>query len=155
MRLVRIRRRPWLDWAQVERRSEDTNSKAGVRECACTSSICSATGTLLENGGRYAITIKPKEASWYDRDIPTIPAGFYSLDAPSFWQKGLMVLAVPMRRELIRPWFRIVARTGGTGGRRASWIQIQRTTQSMKCSTQPVTANSSFSSTTPLLACRA
>jgi uncharacterized protein (DUF2235 family) len=81
-----------------------------------TSSICSETGILLENGGRYAITIKPKETSWYDRDIPTSPAGFYSLDAPSFWQKGLMVLAVPMRRELIRPWFRIVARTGGTGG---------------------------------------
>jgi hypothetical protein len=81
-----------------------------------TSSICSATGILLENGGRYAITIKAKEASWYDRDIPTSPAGFYSLDAPHFWQKGLMVLAIPMRRELIRPWFRIVARTGGTGG---------------------------------------
>ncbi|SHG45400.1 DUF2235 domain-containing protein [Bradyrhizobium erythrophlei] len=81
-----------------------------------TSSVCSATGILLENGGRYAITIKSKEASWYDRDIPTSLAGFYSLDAPRFWQKGLMVLAVPMRRELIRPWFRIVARTGGTGG---------------------------------------
>ena len=81
-----------------------------------TSSICSATGILLEHGGRYAITIKSKEASWYDRDIPTSPAGFYSLDAPSFWQKGLMVLAIPMRRELIRPWFRIVARIGGTGG---------------------------------------
>jgi hypothetical protein len=81
-----------------------------------TSSMCSATGILLENGGRYAITIKAKEASWYDRDIPTSPAGFYSLDAPHFWQKGLMVLATPFRRELIRPWFRIVARTGGTGG---------------------------------------
>ena len=81
-----------------------------------TSSVCSATGILLENGGRYAITIKAKEASWYDRDIPTSPAGFYSLDAPSLWQKGLMILAVPMRRELIRPWFRIVARTGSAGG---------------------------------------
>jgi hypothetical protein len=81
-----------------------------------TSSVCSATGILLENGGRYAITIKSKQASWYDRDIPTSPAGFYSLDAPGFWQRGLMVLAIPMRRELIRPWFRIVARTGGTGG---------------------------------------
>ena len=81
-----------------------------------TSSICSATGILLENGGRYAITIKPKETPWYDGDIPTSPAGFYSLDAPSFWQKGIMVLAVPMRRELIRPWFRIVARTGRIGG---------------------------------------
>jgi hypothetical protein len=81
-----------------------------------TSSVCSTTGILLENGGRYAVTIKAKETSWYDRDIPTSPAGFYSLDAPNLWHKALMVLAVPMRRELIRPWFRIVARTGSTGG---------------------------------------
>ena len=27
-----------------------------------------------------------------------------------------MVLALPMRRELIRPWFRMVARTGSVGG---------------------------------------
>jgi uncharacterized protein (DUF2235 family) len=81
-----------------------------------TSSVCSTTGVLLENGGRYAITIKAKETFWYDRDIPTSPAGFYSLDAPNLWHKGLMVLAVPMRRELIRPWFRIVARAGSTGG---------------------------------------
>jgi hypothetical protein len=80
------------------------------------SSVCSATGILLENGGRYAISIKAREAHWYDRTIETSPAGFYSLDAPTFWQKVAMVLALPMRRELIRPWFRIVARTGGAGG---------------------------------------
>jgi hypothetical protein len=27
-----------------------------------------------------------------------------------------MVFALPMRRELIRPWFRVVARTGSVGG---------------------------------------
>jgi hypothetical protein len=80
------------------------------------SSVCSTTGILLENGGRYAITIKAKETPWHDRDIPTSLAGFYSLDAPNLWHKALMVLAVPMRRELIRPWFRIVARIGSTGG---------------------------------------
>ena len=80
------------------------------------SSICSATGVLLEDGGRYAITIKAREAHWYDRTIETSPAGFYSLDASTVWQKIAMVLALPMRRELIRPWFRMVARTGGVGG---------------------------------------
>jgi uncharacterized protein (DUF2235 family) len=80
------------------------------------SSICSTTGVLLEDGGRYEISIKAREAHWYDRTIATSPAGFYSLDAPTFWQKFTMVLALPMRRELIRPWFRIVARTGGIGG---------------------------------------
>jgi hypothetical protein len=39
----------------------------------------------------------------------------FSLDAPTIWQKVAMVLALPMRRELIRPWFRMVARTGGAG----------------------------------------
>jgi hypothetical protein len=81
-----------------------------------TSSVCSATGVLLENGGRYAIAIKAREPHWYDRTIETSPAGFYSLDAPTFWQKIAMVIALPMRRELIRPWFRMVARTGGVGG---------------------------------------
>ena len=80
------------------------------------SSVCHATGILLENGGRYAITIKSREPHWYDRDIETSPAGFSSLDAPTFAQKIAMVFAVPMRRELIRPWFRVVARTGALGG---------------------------------------
>ena len=80
------------------------------------SSVCSATGILLENGGRYAITIKAREPHWYDSTIETSPAGFYSLDPPSVWHKVVMVLALPMRRELIRPWFRMVARIGGVGG---------------------------------------
>jgi hypothetical protein len=78
--------------------------------------VCSATGILLENGGRYAITIKARESHWYDRTIETSPAGFYSLDVSEIWRKAVMVLALPMRRELIRPWFRMVARTGGIGG---------------------------------------
>jgi uncharacterized protein (DUF2235 family) len=80
------------------------------------SSVCSATGILLDNGGRYEITIKAREPHWHDGAIETSPAGFYSLDAPTVGQKAVMILGLPMRRELIRPWFRIVARTGGVGG---------------------------------------
>jgi hypothetical protein len=80
------------------------------------SSVCSATGILLDNGGRYEIAIKTREPHWYDGTIETSPVGFYSLDAPEVWRKALVVFALPMRRELIRPWFRMVARTGGTGG---------------------------------------
>jgi hypothetical protein len=36
-------------------------------------------------------------------------------DLRSLWQKFLVFIAVPLRRELIRPWFRVVARIGGTG----------------------------------------
>jgi len=79
-------------------------------------SLCAATGILLEDGGRYEISIKAREPYWRDGSIETTAGGFYSLDAPTPWQKAAVVLAVPMRRELIRPWFRIVARTGGAGG---------------------------------------
>ena len=92
-------------------------TKAETRKLSLdASSVCSATGILLENGGRYAITIKARETYWYDRTIETSPAGFYSMDAPEIWRKVVKVLALPMRRELIRPWFRIVARTGSVGG---------------------------------------
>lgn len=37
------------------------------------------------------------------------------MDAPEIWRKIVKVLALPMRRELIRPWFRIVARTSSVG----------------------------------------
>jgi uncharacterized protein (DUF2235 family) len=80
------------------------------------SSVCSATGILLDSGGRYEITIKAREPHWHDGAIETSPDGFYSLDAPTVWQKAIMILGLPMRRELIRPWFRIVARTGSVGG---------------------------------------
>jgi hypothetical protein len=42
-------------------------------------------------------------------------SGFYATDLRSLWQKFLMFTAVPLRRELIRPWFRVVARIGGAG----------------------------------------
>lgn len=81
-----------------------------------TKSPCQPTGILFEAGGRYLITIKAREPVWHDGDIPTTSAGFSALDAPRLDQKLLMLAAVPMRRELTRPWFRIVARTGGKGG---------------------------------------
>jgi hypothetical protein len=109
-----------LDDAGLVCREGGTSSKMAKGETRKllfdASSICSTTGVLLEDGGRYEIMIKAREARWYDRTIETSPAGFYSLDAPTFWQRFAMVLALPMRRELIRPWFRMVARTGGVGG---------------------------------------
>ena len=94
------------EWERARRRKLSFDSSA----------VCSATGVLLEEGGRYAIAINAREPRWYDRGIETSPAGFYSLDAPTFLQRAFMVLALPMRRELIRPWFRLVARTGSAGG---------------------------------------
>ncbi len=78
------------------------------------SELCQSTGVVLEEHGRYRVTFGPT-ASFRDADIDG-SKGFYSFDPPSLAQKLLMVMAVPLRRELIRPWFRIVARIGGKGG---------------------------------------
>jgi len=81
-----------------------------------TASICTATGIQLDKRGRYLIVLKSREPQWYDGNIRTSPAGFYSLEARAWWRKVLMVTVLPLRRELIRPWFRVVAHTGGAGG---------------------------------------
>jgi uncharacterized protein (DUF2235 family) len=80
-----------------------------------TLAICTPTGIMLEEGKRYLIVVKAREPRWYDANIETSPAGFHSWQAPG-WQKLFMVAALPLRRELIRPWFRVVARMGGVGG---------------------------------------
>jgi len=78
------------------------------------SNLCQSTGVWLEARGQYVITFDSTN-DFYDGDIPAAQ-GFYSTDPPSLWQKAVMISGVPLRRELIRPWFRIVARMGGTGG---------------------------------------
>lgn len=42
--------------------------------------------------------------------------GFYTTDAPRWSQRAWLLLGVPLRRELTRPWFRLVLRYGATGG---------------------------------------
>ena len=81
-----------------------------------TTALCMPTGIMLEQGKRYLIQLKAREAYWRDGDIDTSPAGFRSLDPPTWWHKAKMVAGIPLRRELIRPWFRVVARIGGVGG---------------------------------------
>lgn len=79
-----------------------------------TSELCQSTGVWLETNGKYLIQFESTK-SFRDGNIEA-SKGFYSTDPPSFRQKMVMVTAVPLRRELIRPWFRVVVRIGGTGG---------------------------------------
>ncbi len=79
-----------------------------------TASLCQNMGVKLEQNKRYRITVKAVEP-FTDGGIEA-SRGFYFLDPPRLWQKAFMFVAVPFRRELIRPWFRIVARIGGKGG---------------------------------------
>ena len=78
-----------------------------------TKDICKATGIVLEQGGRFQITLRQTKP-WLDGDISTTIGGFYSADLE--WpRRALMFLAWPLKRTFIRPWFRVIARTGSTG----------------------------------------
>jgi hypothetical protein len=81
-----------------------------------TSDLCNKTGVFVEgNGAKYHVAIKSSSA-WSDGGVPSQLGGFYTTDAPAWYQRGLLMLAVPLRRELTRPWFRLVLRYGSTGG---------------------------------------
>ncbi|MGZ9072993.1 MAG: DUF2235 domain-containing protein [Rhodoplanes sp.] len=81
-----------------------------------TSGLCNKTGIFVEgNGAKYHVAIKATSA-WRDGDIPSQLGGFYTTDAPAWYQRTLLMLGVPLRRELTRPWFRLVLRYGATGG---------------------------------------
>jgi hypothetical protein len=68
----------------------------------------------LEKDAKYLLTIKGTN-SFRDDKIDA-SKGIYFLDPPGLFPKLLMVAAIPLRRELTRPWFRIVARFGSKGG---------------------------------------
>jgi hypothetical protein len=78
-----------------------------------TSELCQSTGVWLERNGRYLITFDSTD-SFKDNEIEA-SEGFSSTSVP-FPQSVAMLAAVPLRRELLRPWFRVVARIGGKGG---------------------------------------
>jgi hypothetical protein len=79
-----------------------------------TSNLCQNMGVRLEQNAKYLISVKVVEP-FTDGGIEA-SHGFYSWGPASLGQKLIMVAAIPFRRELIRPWFRIVARFGGKGG---------------------------------------
>jgi uncharacterized protein (DUF2235 family) len=76
---------------------------------------CKSTGISVEANGKYSITVTVDEA-WSDGGIPSELGGFYTTDAPHWYQRLALMLGVPLRRELTRPWFRLVLRYGGVGG---------------------------------------
>ena len=79
-----------------------------------TSELCQSTGVWLESGGKYLIKFDSTD-DFKDGDIDA-SEGFYSTSPRSWLQSATMLAAVPLRRELFKPWFRVVARTGGKGG---------------------------------------
>ncbi|MGE0677208.1 DUF2235 domain-containing protein [Pseudolabrys sp.] len=75
---------------------------------------CFATGLPLKAGIRYVIQIdSPK--GWADASYPTDLGGYAISDLPTVFSRITLILATPLRRVLLRRWFRIIARVGETG----------------------------------------
>ncbi len=81
-----------------------------------TSNPCQDMGIVFEEHKTYKVVIEINEP--FRKSVVDVDAskGFYLFDAPSLLQKARLLVELPLRRELIRPWFRIIARLGSTGG---------------------------------------
>jgi uncharacterized protein (DUF2235 family) len=84
-----------------------------------TSNVCQSMKVLFERDGKYLVQFD-STASFRD-GLFGIDAskGFTPSDLPSWDKRALLTLATPLRREWFRPWFRVVARFGGSGGEEA------------------------------------
>jgi hypothetical protein len=82
-----------------------------------TSNLCNKTGIAVEENARYVLAVKADATPpWSDGAVPSKLGGFYTTDALHWYQRVALMLGVPLRRELTRPWFRLVLRYGGVGG---------------------------------------
>ncbi|MBI1204151.1 MAG: DUF2235 domain-containing protein [Rhodopseudomonas sp.] len=79
-----------------------------------TNALCQNMRVTLMRGGRYLIKFNIIEP-FMDGNIEA-SMGFYTGDPPNLWQRIVAAAALPNRRELLRPWFRVVARIGSAGG---------------------------------------
>lgn len=78
------------------------------------SELCWPTGVKLTAGKRYVITIE-SAVGWQNAGIPSGLGGYEIQSLPGFWTRTKMVLLIPLRRVLLRSWFRIIARVGEIG----------------------------------------
>ena len=78
------------------------------------SNLCQDMKVSVEKDAKYLLTVKGTN-SFRDGGIEA-SKGIYFLDPPGIFPKLVMAAGIPIRRELTRPWFRIVARFGSKGG---------------------------------------
>jgi hypothetical protein len=71
-------------------------------------------GVWVEQNGRYLVQFESTD-DFKDGDDIDASEGFYSTTFNSISQQAAFLAAVPLRRELFHPWFRVVARIGGKG----------------------------------------
>ena len=79
-----------------------------------TSEYCHDTGLMLDENKTYKVTVEITKP-FGDRWLDDASKGVYFSD-PMFLQKIRLLALLPLRRDLIRPWFRIILKFGTTGG---------------------------------------
>jgi hypothetical protein len=79
-----------------------------------TSNLCQSTHVFVEQKARYVIQFD-STSNFRDGTIDA-SRGFDASDLPDWKTRTIMTLATPLRRAWLRPWFRVVARYGATGG---------------------------------------
>jgi hypothetical protein len=80
--------------------------------------LCAATGVRLAAGARYRIHLqKPDSVAWRDLNIDgRFPGGFTAASPGlSLWQRALLAVSTPFRRQWSGHWFVPVARVGSKG----------------------------------------
>jgi hypothetical protein len=77
-------------------------------------SACNATGIWLEQGQKYDLKVTP-DGTWKDGDRTVSSRGIYGSDLPTRWDRFVAMFKWPLKRDFIRPPFRVIARVGSTG----------------------------------------
>jgi len=76
--------------------------------------LCWASGIQLSAGTRYVISIE-QTGPWQDGHYTTHLGGYEITSLPGLLLRAQMFALTPLRRVLLRPWFRVIARVGEAG----------------------------------------
>jgi len=95
--------------------AKELSSTERVQVTFAPNNFCLGSGLVLNEGSKYRITVKRIGSDeWRDGDIETTLGGFHIADLP-LWRRLPFLVALPLKRDLIRPWFRMILRVGPTG----------------------------------------
>ena len=76
--------------------------------------LCWSSGIQLSAGTRYVISIE-QAGPWQDGNYTTHLGGYEITSLPGLLLRAQMFALTPLRRVLLRPWFRVIARVGEAG----------------------------------------
>lgn len=77
-------------------------------------SVCNGTGMWLEEGSSYKVTVTQDSWPWTDGDAPANLRG-YNLTDLGWGDRLIATILWPLKRTLLQPVFRVIARIGATG----------------------------------------